>query len=125
MTNLPSDTSRVSRLENLTWWKRTLITSLLVLVLSLVLIILTETFVRVRHYVVFGDFKRVEDTFEVDPSLDLRVPKPGWNDGRIRINALGFRSPEIDARREEMREETRRGKRREESHLAQTATAAA
>lgn len=61
----------------------------------LVIALLAETGVRVRHWLKHGEMRGVEDTFMLDPETGLRTPIPNSRIGRIEINALGFRGPEI------------------------------
>src|SRR5690242_19221609 len=51
--------------------------------------------VRVRQWTRYGSMRSVEDTFTFDPVARLRVPIAGKTTGSIRINSLGFRSPEL------------------------------
>ncbi|MGB1110249.1 MAG: SGNH/GDSL hydrolase family protein [Gammaproteobacteria bacterium] len=67
----------------------------LTLVMILIILLLTEAAVRVRHAMKYGDMPTVEDTFRVDQSIGLRVPVAGLEAGPIRINSLGFRGEEI------------------------------
>src|SRR5215831_21298984 len=54
-----------------------------------------EMAIRVRQYIRFGTFTRIEDTYKVDTKSGLRIPVPGSSTGGIRINSMGFRSPEL------------------------------
>lgn len=58
-------------------------------------ILLAEGAVRVRHWLKYGDMWGVEETYEVDPESGLRIPIKNSTIGPIIINSLGFRSPEI------------------------------
>jgi lysophospholipase L1-like esterase len=59
-------------------------------------LIMAEGAVRLRALWKHGSgaFK-IEDTFRSDPQTGLRLPIPGVHSGRITINSLGFRGPEI------------------------------
>lgn len=67
----------------------------LVLLAGLLLAVLAESVVRVRHWWRYGNLWSVESTFYVDSDTGLRIPRPNTVTGRIRINSLGFRSPEL------------------------------
>ncbi len=49
---------------------------------------------RLHAYVTNG-FTRLDEIYMVDPSNGLLVPRPGRKFGRISINSLGFRGPEV------------------------------
>ena len=70
-----------------------------VVLLCFILLGLAEVGVRVRHWVKYDNLRSVEDTFAVDESSGLRRPIAGLELGGIKINGLGFRSPEIDLRK--------------------------
>lgn len=57
--------------------------------------LLAEGAVRVRHWIKYGAMRSVEKTFSSDPATGLRIPTPNAVIGNIRINSLGFRSPEL------------------------------
>jgi lysophospholipase L1-like esterase len=61
----------------------------------LVIALLAEAGVRVRHWLKYGDLWGVEETFALDPATGLRVPVKNSRTGPIVINSRGFRSPEI------------------------------
>jgi len=54
-----------------------------------------ELAIRVRQYIKFGTLSRIEDTYKVDAASGLRIPVAGSTTGGIRINSMGFRSPEL------------------------------
>jgi len=59
------------------------------------MLLLGEGAVRVRQTLKYGSAKTVEDLYVVDPASGLRVPIAGITSGRITVNQLGFRGPEI------------------------------
>ncbi|GJL54347.1 MAG: hypothetical protein NPIRA02_14790 [Nitrospirales bacterium] len=65
------------------------------LVSMLMLVAVLETAVRVRQWVKYGTATTSVQSFRVDEETGLRVPIPGSTTGRIQINSLGFRSPEL------------------------------
>ena len=66
------------------------------LALFLVLFALAEGAVRVRAWLKHGQADvRIEDLYQFDEKIGLRLPKPGYKSSRLTINSLGFRSPEI------------------------------
>ena len=70
----------------------------LITVMTLVgIVIAAEVAVRVRQHLKYGTGAVAEDYYTVDPKTNLRVPIPGFTDGRISINRLGFRGPDIPA----------------------------
>ena len=70
---------------------------ILITVMVIVLMLLAvEAAVRVRQYVKFGSTATLESYYTVDPELNLRVPVANYSSGRISINSLGFRGPEIE-----------------------------
>jgi len=72
-------------------------TVLVVTVAAIALLAIAAEFaVRARNYLKYGElFWGVEQTYEVDALTGLRIPVPNGHFGHIRINSLGFRSPEI------------------------------
>ena len=66
-----------------------------VLLIGALLTLMAEGFVRARQWWRFGNLWSVEDTFHVDAATGLRIPIPNTVAGHIRINSLGFRSPEL------------------------------
>ncbi|GJL52410.1 MAG: hypothetical protein NPIRA01_36370 [Nitrospirales bacterium] len=62
----------------------------------LILVVLLETAVRVRQWVKYGTATTSVQSFTVDQQTGLRVPKPGTKTGRIQVNSLGFRGPELE-----------------------------
>ena len=64
-------------------------------VISVLLALLAEGAVRVRQWIKYGSMGTVEDTYTTDAATGLRIPIPNLARGGIRINSLGFRSPEL------------------------------
>lgn len=68
----------------------------LVTLAAIVLLLLTaEAAVRIRQVIKYGSTAKFEDFYTVDSRINLRVPVAGYSTGRISINSLGFRGPEI------------------------------
>jgi lysophospholipase L1-like esterase len=60
------------------------------------LVVGAEAFMRVRAAEKYGSTETVEDLYSIDPASGLRVPVPGSHfGGRLTINRLGFRGPEL------------------------------
>lgn len=76
-------------------WTKSKLTVAATVVSLLILVVVLETAVRVRQWVKYGTTATVQN-FSVDQQTGLRVPEPGSTTGRIRVNSLGFRSPEIE-----------------------------
>ncbi|HET7033295.1 MAG TPA: SGNH/GDSL hydrolase family protein [Casimicrobiaceae bacterium] len=68
---------------------------LVVLAAIALLLLAAEGAVRVRQTMKYGSADRIEDAWTVDRRLDLRVPVANYSNGRISVNSLGFRGPEI------------------------------
>jgi hypothetical protein len=83
-------------LQTTTKWQRFLLIMTIVLVACLLLALLAEAAVRVRHRIKYGTLWGIEDTYIVDPVYQLRILVPNSKIGPIHINSLGFRSPEIE-----------------------------
>jgi lysophospholipase L1-like esterase len=64
-------------------------------ILMLVAVLCAEFAIRVRQKLRYGTQATVEDLYRVDARLNLRVPIANLKSGRIEINSLGFRGPEI------------------------------
>ena len=74
--------------------KRTLL--VLITIAAIVLALLcAEGAVRLRQMLKCGSAKVLEDYYTFDPKLNLRVPLAKFASGRISINSLGFRGPEL------------------------------
>src|SRR5688572_26998172 len=69
--------------------------ALLTLIALLVMLAAAEIAVRVRQQLKYGSASLVEEYYTYDPKTDLRVPVANLSLGRISINSLGFRGPEI------------------------------
>lgn len=57
--------------------------------------LVAELAVRTRQYVKYGTFFAIGGFRRVDATTGLETPAPGSSTARIRINSLGFRSPEL------------------------------
>ncbi len=85
----------MSRFENLNKGQSTLLMTAVVLLIFFFLFALAEGAVRIRHYLKYGEFHGIENTYMIDPKSKLRIPIPNKTTSRIQINSFGFRSPEI------------------------------
>jgi hypothetical protein len=74
--------------------KQVLVAAILLVELT-VLILAAEGAVRVRQLVKYGSAAMQEDHWVDDPKTQLRIPVAGFSSGRVSINSLGFRGPEI------------------------------
>jgi lysophospholipase L1-like esterase len=85
-----------SRFERMPPWRRGLLLAATTVALCVMLLLAAEAAVRVRSQLKYGNtFWGVDDTYEIDPATGLRIPIPNSQFGPIRINASGFRGPEI------------------------------
>lgn len=69
---------------------------LVTLALIIIILALVEGVVRARQWWLYGSATHLEEVIEYRPDLGLRIPKPGYATSTIRINALGFRGPELE-----------------------------
>lgn len=56
---------------------------------------LVEGAVRLRQFVKYGTFFEIGGFRQPVPGLDLEIPRPGSSTASIRINAHGYRSPDL------------------------------
>src|SRR5262249_19237972 len=70
-------------------------TTLTMLVLGAMGLLAVEAAVRVRQWIILGRTGPIDDTLTIDPESGLRELVANFDHGRVRINALGFRSPEL------------------------------
>jgi lysophospholipase L1-like esterase len=82
--------------------------ALLMLVVTLlaifILVLLAEGGIRVRQWLRHGQTGTVNSLLQEDPASGLTVPRPGsHHGGRIQINRLGFRGPELGAGKPDLR----------------------
>src|SRR5262249_19725924 len=75
--------------------KRALVIAIFTALTAVVLGLLAEGAVRVRQWVNHGTSTVLGYTFDIDPASGLRVPRADQSTKKIRINSLGFRSPEL------------------------------
>jgi len=66
-----------------------------VMIAIVFLLLATEAVVRVREAIKYGSADRIEDAWTFDPRFGLRIPVANYSNGRISVNSLGFRGPEI------------------------------
>jgi lysophospholipase L1-like esterase len=81
--------------QRLTGSGKAMLTVALVLLVGLLVAVLSEGLVRLRQWWRYGNLWSVEETFHLDAATGLRIPTANMVKGPIRINALGFRSPEV------------------------------
>jgi len=74
--------------------KRTALFAVVLLILTLILVAIAELGIRTRMYVKYGTFMGFEIK-ALDAETGLRLPKANYVSGPVRINSLGFRSPEL------------------------------
>jgi lysophospholipase L1-like esterase len=74
--------------------KRNLAISIVVAA-TLLMLLGAEAAVRLRQMLKYGSATIADGYYMVDSSIKLRVPVPGFSNGRISVNSLGFRGPEI------------------------------
>jgi lysophospholipase L1-like esterase len=84
-----------SRFDRLPAWQRAATLAATVVAVCIVLLLLAEVGLRIRHQIRYGGFWGVEDTYTLDQASGLRIPIPGGRFGPISINSFGFRGPEI------------------------------
>ena len=89
------------RLNNLSPGRRVLLLATVLGAIIVALAAFAEGAIRFRQWTKHGTFTGIEGTFETDPETGLRILIPGKQVGPIRINSLGFRSPEINVRKPE------------------------
>ena len=70
-----------------------LVVALVATVLGLVFV---EAAVRVRQWLKYGTTEVSFYSFVVHPESGLEIPEPGQDLGPIRVNSMGFRSPELE-----------------------------
>jgi len=75
--------------------KQIAFTTAIVLVAGLLLALGAEGLVRVRQWLKYGMAAPLDSTFRIDARTGLRVPDDAKVARHIRINSLGFRSPEL------------------------------
>lgn len=81
-----------------------LLATLATLIAILLLVLLAEGGIRLRQWVKHGQSGTVNSMLVEDSATGLNVPRPGsHNGGRILINSLGFRGPELMAGRPDLR----------------------
>ena len=86
----------MNRFEVLSWRHKAAYLVMTILGMFLFLAIFAEGVVRIRSVLRHGSQTfRIEELYRLDPGTGLRIPVEGYNNGRIRINRLGFRGPEI------------------------------
>lgn len=61
----------------------------------LFILLAAEGAIRIRQTLKYGSTESIEDYWVIEPKSGLRVPRASFSSGRISINSLGFRGPEI------------------------------
>jgi lysophospholipase L1-like esterase len=74
--------------------KRSLVVLVVVAAIA-VMLASVEVAVRLRQMLKYGSARVGDGYYMVDRSINLRVPVPNFSNGRISVNSLGFRGPEI------------------------------
>jgi lysophospholipase L1-like esterase len=85
----------MSRFESLPRPARCALLAGIWIVFTIVLALSAEAAVRVIQSWRHGSDLTIEELYHIDPATGLRVPVAGFNNGRISINSLGFRGPEL------------------------------
>jgi lysophospholipase L1-like esterase len=67
------------------------------------LVLLAEGGVRLRQWLRHGQASTVDSMLVQDPNSGLVIPRPGVHNGKIGINSLGFRGPELAAEKPALR----------------------
>jgi len=88
-----------NRIESLSPAKRGLLLGTVVVFLSMILFAVAELGVRTRMYVKYGTFWGFQTVKALDKDTGLYLPKPNYQAGPVKINSLGFRSPEIEIKK--------------------------
>lgn len=84
----------MNRVEALSPLNRTLLISTVLILFLLIVILIAELSVRTRMYVKYGTFWGFE-VKALDEATGLELPKPNSVAGPVKINSIGFRSPEL------------------------------
>jgi len=71
----------------------------LIIVSLFVIFLVAELAIQIRHAEKYGLTGTSEEFYTLDPKSDLRIPRAGFSKGNISINNLGFRGPEIAAKK--------------------------
>lgn len=81
-----------------------LLATLATLIIIFLMVLLAEGGIRLRQWLKHGQAGTVNSLLVEDPRSGLTIPRPGsHNGGRIVINSLGFRSPELASGRPDLR----------------------
>ena len=91
MTPMLGEADRPGAAKSTQWTALVLVVLLAVAVVAA----LAEGAARLRQWTKYGTPKSFAAMYGVDPILNLRVLKPGFDSSTIHINSLGFRGPEI------------------------------
>ena len=91
MTPMQGEGGRSGTATSIQWAALVLVVLLAVAVVAA----LAEGAVRLRQWMKYGTPKSFAAMYDVDPALNLRVLKAGFDSSTIHINSLGFRGPEI------------------------------
>jgi lysophospholipase L1-like esterase len=79
----------------LTHRSKVIFTGALVLFVAISILMLAEGIVRVRQKVKYGFTEDIGTIYRIEPSSGLKLPIANKTMGGIKINSLGFRSPEL------------------------------
>jgi len=81
-----------------------LLATLATLIVIFLMVLLAEGGIRLRQWLKHGQTGTVDSLLIEDPATRLAIPRPGsHNGGRIIINSLGFRGPELAVARPDLR----------------------
>lgn len=77
--------------------QKEVLTGIAVLVLAFGWLAAAEAALRVHQYLTFGGMRSVEKTekYYIDDETGLRLPVPNSEHGKLSINSMGFRGPEV------------------------------
>lgn len=86
-----------NRFENISTTRKAIIISAVVVISLIILFALAESAVRVRQLIKHGTAAAgVEQLYEYNEELGLRIPVPNFESARISIDAHGFRNPPLE-----------------------------
>lgn len=87
--------TEIVKLEELSKGRRFLVIGSVFVAIAILFLLLAEGAVRARSYLKTGLWWGVSETYTFDADSGLRIPRPGLESSRIKINSAGFRGPEL------------------------------
>jgi len=99
MPNPAMSPPEFNRFESLSPIKRFALIGTFLLIMTLILLLIAEIAVRGRMYLKHGTFWGFDTRIE-DPLTGMLLPAPNSKNNNFKINSAGFRSPEIDTKKE-------------------------